>query len=122
MILPRVHQVNSASITAAGNSGALQNLGRSDQTTVIAYLDINGPVTGTSPSLTVSVDGGPDGSTWANLGSFTAQTAVTAAGVVIRLVIHDVMDPFVRFSWTISGTTPNFQNVVMTLIMSSPDN
>jgi len=122
MSQPRVHQVGPSTITAAGNSGPLANLGHNVQPEIIAHLTIAGPVTGTTPSLTLSVDASADGVNFASVGTFTAQTAQTPANTSIRLALANVLDPFIRVSWTVSGTTPSFAGVQVNLIMSSPDN
>jgi hypothetical protein len=122
MSQPRVHQVGPTTITTAGNSGALPNLGRSIQPEIIAHLTIAGPVTGTTPSLTLSVDASADGVNFASVGTFTAQTVQTPANTSIRLPLANVLDPYLRVSWTVSGTTPSFAGVQVLIVMSSPDN
>jgi len=63
-------------------------------------------VSGTSPSITVSVDTSYDGGVadaWRSVGTFTAQTAANTSA-------HKSfpgLDRFVRASWTVSGTTPS---------------
>lgn len=58
---------------------------------------------GTSPSLTVTVQHSEDGTTWR---SHTAFAAATGTGAQ-RLVISG-LDQFLRVSWAITGTTPSF--------------
>lgn len=61
-------------------------------------------VSGTTPSLTVSIDTSPDNSTWTAIAAYAAQTTTTAG---VRKLFTGV-DQYIRASWTISGTTPSF--------------
>lgn len=54
-----------------------------------------------SPTLDVTVETGPDGSTWATLGTFTQ---ATAPGTERKLLCP--VDRFVRAKWTVAGTDP----------------
>jgi len=62
--------------------------------------------TGTTPSITVSIDTSYDNGvtdTWRSVGTFTAQTAANTSA-------HKSfpgLDRWVRASWTVSGTTPS---------------
>lgn len=59
---------------------------------------------GTTPSLTVTVETSKDGSTgWVSAGAFGA---VTGAGTSRKTA--GGLDRFVRVSWAITGTTPSF--------------
>ena len=113
--------VASQTLTASGASASFQTPSGDSGRQGLAYLVIAGPVSGTSPSLTVSIQGSPDGTNWATLASFAAQTAATAAGVAIRLALSQVLEPFVRVSYTISGTTPSFGGVSVTLFFSDDE-
>ena len=72
---------------------------------------------GTTPTMTVAVQGSVDGSTWVTLGTVGANgynagsTAVTAPSnltttATVRAVVPAM--PYVRYSSTIGGTTPSF--------------
>jgi hypothetical protein len=65
-------------------------------------LDITA-VSGTTPSLTVTVESSADGTTWY---SHTAFTAKTATGRDILKLGN--LGSFTRVSYTVSGTTPSF--------------
>jgi hypothetical protein len=71
---------------------------------------------GTTPTMTVAIEGSVDGSTWVTLGTFGANgyvhgtpatpptnftTTASKSGVFPSM-------PFVRYSSTIGGTTPSF--------------
>jgi len=58
---------------------------------------------GTSPSLTVTVQHSADGATWVNHTSFTA-----VAGPTTERRVLSGIDRFIRATWTITGTTPSF--------------
>lgn len=89
----------SAAMTATG-SGTGVELG--DSGTLILTLDVTA-ASGTTPSMTVSVETSEDNSTWRTLGSFTAKTAAGAE----RKSFPGV-DQYARATWTITGTTPSF--------------
>lgn len=59
--------------------------------------------TGTTPSMTVTVEHSPDNSTWTSLGAFTAATAVSAQSKVLSGVHR-----YVRANAAVTGTTPSF--------------
>jgi hypothetical protein len=118
-LTPRMHQVINGAVSASGNSGPLKNLGRSENPTIVAYLDVQGTVTGTSPSLTVTVYGSVDGVRFAQIATFTAVTA-TLTGPQ-RVVIQNALDPYLEVAWSVSGTSPVFNGVTCELLMTSPD-
>lgn len=72
---------------------------------------------GTTPTMTVAIQGSVDNSTWVTLGTVGANgynagsTAVTApsnltTSATVRAVVPAM--PYVRYSSTIAGTTPSF--------------
>lgn len=60
---------------------------------------------GTTPSLTVKVQHSADNSTWADLATFTAATAVTAEQ---KVSTSATVNRYTRVLYTISGTGPSF--------------
>ena len=58
---------------------------------------------GTTPSLTVIIEHGPDGTTWITHTTFTAATGANTERKVLS-----GLDRYVRARWTVSGTTPSF--------------
>lgn len=98
----RKELVAVAARTASGNSGMIQGFGDTDELTV--QLDVDA-VSGTTPSLTLTVESSIDGGTnWNVQDTFPA---VTAAGVTVRTITNLIGD-VVRVAWAISGTTPSF--------------
>lgn len=91
----------SAARTTSGNAGAVPS---GPYGTLRLTLDITA-VSGTTPSMTVTIETSPDGTTnWTTIGTpFAAQTGVAN----IRKVVTGA-DRFVRASYTITGTTPSF--------------
>jgi hypothetical protein len=91
----------STTATASGNGGAVPS---GPYNTFRLTLDVTA-ASGTTPSLTVTIQTSADGSTgWTTLGTaFNAATAVSNQ----RKVLSGA-DRFVRASYTISGTTPSF--------------
>lgn len=95
--------VASAARTATGSSSAVGNTSPDEVLNVLANVTA---VSGTSPSLTLSVEWSMDGTTFAQGDPADALTAITAAGVKAKQFPRKA--PFYRVVWTISGTTPSF--------------
>jgi hypothetical protein len=95
--------VGSAARTASGNSGALAAFGGE-------YLNLGVHVTavsGTTPSMTLTLRWSHDGVNFGDPDS-GPQTfaAITAAKETYQRV--NVLAPFLRIDWAITGTTPSF--------------
>jgi hypothetical protein len=93
----------SAARTATGNSGpiALWDEG------MYLHVALNAsPVSGTSPSMTLSIEWSHDGTTFAPAETPDAFTAITAAAVKAKT--FQIKANTFRLVWTISGTTPSF--------------
>lgn len=91
--------VASGARTANGNSGTLDASGFSQ---LAAYLNVTA-VSGTTPSMTVTVEESHDGTTWRTVGSFAAKTAVSN-----ERKSFSIAESYYRYTWTITGTTPSF--------------
>lgn len=73
----------------------------------IIILDVEGG-TGTTPTLAVSVQDSPDGTTgWATLLAFTGMT--TFSSLQRRSINLGACRGFIRLAWSIGGTTPSYQ-------------
>lgn len=95
--------VASAARTATGNSGAMQ-LG--DQSVLDLEVNVTA-VSGTSPSMTLSVQWSNDGTNFgAPDGTPDAFAAITAAGTVEKQIT--VKGLYCQIVWTITGTSPSF--------------
>src|SRR5262249_33825008 len=96
--------VASAARTATGNSGAL---GFDFSGSNLELLVDVTAVSGTSPSMTISVEWSQDGgTTFAQADPADAMTAMTAAGTKVKE--FSAKAPVCRVVWTITGTTPSF--------------
>jgi hypothetical protein len=94
--------VPSAARTATGQSSALRVFG--DKANFL--VDVTA-VSGTTPSMTLSVEWSHDGTTWFPAATpDTLGAAITAA--VKRVHTVDIKGKFCRLVWTITGTTPSF--------------
>lgn len=92
--------LSSAARTATGASTA-NELG--DVATLRLLVDVTA-VSGTTPTLDITVETSYDGSTnWRSLGTFTQKTTVTT-----ERKSFGGCDRYVRVSYTIGGTTPSF--------------
>ncbi len=92
-----------AARTTSGNGSALDNT-TSSTLGGVAVLSV-ASVSGTTPSATVKIQHSADNVSWADLGTFSAATAIDAQ----YLVLPNSINRYVRAQWTISGTTPSFQ-------------
>ena len=89
--------------TATGNSGALA-LG--DQSVLDLEVNVTA-VSGTTPSMTLSVQWSNDGTNFgAPDGGGDTFAAITATGVVAKQLT--VKGLYCQIVWTITGTTPSF--------------
>ena len=92
----------SAARTATGNSGAIG----CDSSVLTVLLDVTA-VSGTTPSMTVSIEWSTDGgTTFCAAETADAFTALTATAKVCKQ--FRVKSNVYRIVWTISGTTPSF--------------
>lgn len=97
----------SAARTATGSSGALpvMDMDPSGLSTLAIGLNVTA-VSGTSPSLTLSVEWSFDGVNFLKGDPVDAFTAVTAVGGAAKSFTPKGMA--YRVTWTITGTTPSF--------------
>lgn len=94
--------VEAAARGASGDTGTLPGFGPAS--TLRIQLDC-GAGTGTSPSLTVTIEDTLDGTNWNAVHTFTAVTTGASRQVA------NITAPFadrLRVRWTITGTTPSF--------------
>lgn len=92
----------SAARTATGQTGAIPtNTGDK----VSLFLNVTA-ATGTTPTLTVSVEWSVDGTNFGPAETPDAFTQVTAQGAKVKA--FDAKAPYYRVVYTIGGTTPSF--------------
>lgn len=95
--------VASAARTATGNSGALQ----CGSTPIVSLLVATTSVSGTTPSMTLSVEWSPDGgTTWCAADTADSFTAITTTTNLVKRFA--AKSNVYRIVWTITGTTPSF--------------
>lgn len=92
-----------ASRTATGTGTSIDN-GASSPDGGAALLQVL-DVSGSTPNLVVKVQDSADGSSWADILTFTA---VTASNAKERLTLSGTVRRYTRAIWTISGTNPSF--------------
>lgn len=109
MYYPRV-VVPSGAQTASGNSGLLVVGGPVTQgePNYLSLMVNTTAATGTTPSMTLTVQWSMDaGTSWADAdGTADTFAAITATGAKIKQ--FQMKAPFYRISWAITGTTPSF--------------
>lgn len=93
--------INAQVITATGQSGTLG----ADGSNLDLAVNVSA-VSGTTPSLTVSLQWSMDGVNWDTPSPADAFTAITAVGNVVERFA--VKAPSYRITWVVSGTTPSF--------------
>ena len=95
----------SATRTASGNQATPLDVSQMRELAVFLVVEA---ASGTTPSLTVTVQDSPDGNHWADAYSFPA---VTSAPAVLRAGWQDFklsVGRFLRVSWQVSGSSPSF--------------
>jgi hypothetical protein len=91
--------VSATGLTASGSSGPTA---MGAHTTLRLWLRVSA-ASGTTPSMTVTVETSGDATTWSAVGTFTAATGVTA-----QRKVFSGLDRYARVSYAITGTTPSF--------------
>lgn len=100
---------SAARATSGNQVGALAQGGM----TLAVLVDVTA-VSGTTPSMTVSVEWSQDGgTTFAQADPADTMTAITATGTKAKNFV--VKGSTFRVVWTITGTTPSFTFSVRTL-------
>lgn len=100
---PGIGAVSSAARTASGNSVALYAGTTANTVNVALFVTA---VSGTTPSMTISIDWSNDGTTWFQSETPDTMTAVTATGNKVKPFV--VKAQYFRIVWAITGTTPSF--------------
>ena len=95
--------IASGAQTATGNSAAIR-LG--DFGASLGLLVDVTAVSGTTPSMTLTVEWSHDATAWAQGDPADTFTAITAASKKVKA--FTVKAPYYRVVWTITGTTPSF--------------
>lgn len=90
--------VASAARTTNGNGSAVGGWNRQG---AVAKLDVTA-ASGT-PTLTVTIQDSPDGTTWTTRDTFGAKTGISNE----TRTIPSGLDVFQRVAWTITGGTPS---------------
>jgi hypothetical protein len=101
----------SAARTTSGNSSALPAAGLALGLELVVTA-----ASGTTPSMTLSVEWSNDGTNWGTADPTDVFPAMTAAGRRFKHVT--VKARLFRFVWTISGTTPSLTFTVNALPLS----
>jgi hypothetical protein len=122
---PRRHQIlNNANLvdtTSSGDSGDLPNLSRDLNPTVEYVVQVKGAVTGTNPTLDISVQAKEASGDYVVLAALT-QIIVTSGTTPVRGTIANVLEDTLKVVYTVGGTvTPTFNSVYIDLFFTSPD-
>lgn len=98
----QAYLATSAARTTSGDGSAVTGWSRSAGLAVVK-LDVTA-VGGTTPSLTVTLQDSPNGSTWTTRDTFAVKTTTGAE----TRSLPGGLAPNIRASWTIAGTAPSF--------------
>ena len=104
-LVSRYTVLTSAARTASGQQ-ELQAV--NDYGNVAILVNVTA-VAGTTPTMRLSIEDTPDGTTWFPV--TTAAADITAAGqyrIFITHSVHGPTNPRVRLRWVIGGTSPSF--------------
>lgn len=113
----RSNLLNNATVTANGNSTVITNDGR---TSWVLLVRVANAPTGTSPTLTFSVQVSVDGVNFVQAGT-ASLASITAAGsqrtvYAVNSTQGPIVEPFIQVFWTVGGTTPSFTGVYADLV------
>lgn len=106
MAKPILTVANNAALTTSGNSAgvAVQPLGNVGGL-VNCHVAVTA-VSGSTPTLTVSLQWSWNNSTWVNANADETFATITATGAALLTVPSRA--PYVRTAWTVTGGTPSF--------------
>lgn len=93
----------SSAKTATGNVDGIQAPPGADYISVEVAISA---VSGTTPSMSLTLQWSHDGVTYAGSDTFDFFNAMTTA--ITRVKRFDVKGPLYRLTWVITGTTPSF--------------
>lgn len=103
-----VLHTDSTARTASGDHGNAPSATTIDNTTSsanggIGVLQVSA-VSGTTPTLVAKIQHSANGTTWADLITFSSQNAINGE----YLTVSGTVNRYLRAQWTITGTTPSF--------------
>lgn len=104
---------SNATVTTSGSSIITTNDFGAQQINLI--VNVSGSVTGTTPTLTYTIQEVDPGNQTTTMGNSSSTTAISAAGV-FTASLNTTTSNVVKVSWTITGTTPSFGGVYSTVV------
>jgi hypothetical protein len=107
----------NATLTATGSQ--VISTGQYGTCEIDLIVNIKNAPTGTTPSITWSIQEVDPGDQVTAIGAAVTGTAMTAAGTQV-ITIRTSVTGVVQVTWTITGTTPSFTGVYATLLSKLP--
>jgi hypothetical protein len=104
----------STALTASGASAAFK---LNEPAEYVSILVSTSSVSGTTPSVTFTVEWSNDGTNFAQADTPDTFTAIT--GAVNHVKDFSVKGVYLRLVWTITGTTPSFTTVATASVRGS---
>lgn len=93
-------------------SAQFSNYNKGYSNTIVMLLKC-GTVTGTTPTCQLQLYTSPDGVNWFFQSTLTT---LNSTGQTARVVLLNVLEPFLSIGVNIGGTTPSFANVLITAV------
>jgi len=104
---------SDATITTSGSQIVARNFYGVQQISLI--VNVKAAPTGTTPTLTYTIQEIDPGDGATTMGNSTSTTAIAAAGVYVATLATSTSG-LVKISWVITGTTPSFTQVYATVV------
>jgi hypothetical protein len=111
---PVENPIVSNTLTASGNSNPFK---LDEPAEYVAIILVVSPVTGTTPSVTFTVEWSNNGTNFAPADTPDAFTAITTAVNVVK--DFSIKGRYMRLVWTITGTTPSFGTTATAAVRGS---
>jgi hypothetical protein len=102
----------NATVTASGSSGVFEDVGAKE---VVLIVNVTGTVSGTTPTITFTIQEVDPGNFTTAISSSAVGTAITAVGTQI-ISLAMARGSCFQITWTVTGTTPSFGGVYATLV------
>lgn len=113
---PNRQVVQSNAIVIASGSTIFNGYGNKE---VSLFINIKNAPTGTTPTITYTIQEVDPGDLVTVVGTSTTGSAITAIGTQI-LTLSVTKSGVINVSWTVTGTTPSFTGVYATLVTKLP--
>jgi hypothetical protein len=112
---PNAQAIHANSTVTASGSSIVTGYGSSE---VTLFVNVKAAPTGTTPTLTYTLQEVDPGDTTTVIGTTVSSTTISALGIQ-KVTLPCLFGGAIKVSWTVTGTTPSFTQVYATLINKS---